>query len=151
MSSSVAVPLEGERARPKWTPHIILLVASIAVVLASFLLSVDGPTNVVIPWLKVPLPPTCALQRVFHLDCPGCGLTRSFITLAHGQLDASLAFNPAGILMYGVVLFQIPYRLAQLWRLKRGLPTWNLNPVSIWIASSILIVLMTQWIVKMST
>ncbi|MEW4563694.1 DUF2752 domain-containing protein [Bremerella sp. JC770] len=151
MSSSVVMPLDGDNAtpRPKWTFHIVMLSVALLVTTLSFLLYTDGPTDVVIPWLNIALPSTCSMQNMAGIDCPGCGLTRSFISLAHGKLDASLAFNPAGILIFGVVLFQIPYRIAQLWRLSRGLPAWNLNMVSLWIWGPIVVVLMVQWIGKL--
>lgn len=148
MSSSVVMPLDQDVPRPKWTFHIIMLSIAVVVTTLSFLLSTNGPTEVVVPWLNVALPSTCSMQNIVGIDCPGCGLTRSFISLAHGRLDASLAFNPAGILIFGVVLFQIPYRTAQLWRLRRGLPAWNLNLPSLWIWGLIGVVLMGQWIVK---
>lgn len=153
MSSSLVVPLDSESdaPRPKWSFHIIMLSIALLVTTLSFVLYTDGPTDVVIPWLNIALPPTCSMQSMAGVDCPGCGLTRSFISLAHGQLDASLAFNPAGILMFGVVLFQIPYRIAQLWRLRRGLPAWNLNRVSLWIWGPIVVVLMVQWIGKLAS
>ncbi len=149
MSSSVVMPLEDDRQRPRWTFHIIMLSVAVLVTILSFVLTTNGPTDVVIPWLNVTLPSTCGMQNMVGVDCPGCGLTRSFITLAHGKLDASLAFNPAGILIFGVVLFQIPYRIAQLWRLRRGLPAWNLNFPSLWVWGLIGVVLMVQWIGKL--
>lgn len=151
MSSSVVMPLDNDNdvPRPKWTFHIIMLSVALLVTTLSFVLNTDGPTDVVIPWLNMALPSTCSMQNMVGIDCPGCGLTRSFISLAHGNLDASLAFNPAGILVFGVVLFQIPYRIAQMWRLHRGLPAWNLNFPSLWVWGVIGIALMTQWIWKL--
>lgn len=149
MSSAVAIPPDSDVPKPKWTFHIIMLSIAALVTVLSFFLYTDGPNDVVVPWLNVALPPTCSMQRMAGIDCPGCGLTRSFISLAHGQLSASLAFNPAGILIFGLVLFQIPYRIAQLWRVRRGLPEWNLNSVSLWIWAPIVVVLMVQWIGKL--
>ncbi|MFN7971584.1 MAG: DUF2752 domain-containing protein [Acidobacteriota bacterium] len=42
----------------------------------------------------------CWFQRSTHLPCPGCGLTRSFASLAHGHLGASLGYHPLGVLLY---------------------------------------------------
>lgn len=41
----------------------------------------------------------CALRSVFGLDCPTCGLTRSFAELAKGRLGAASRLHPlAGLL-----------------------------------------------------
>ncbi|MEW4455024.1 DUF2752 domain-containing protein [Bremerella sp. JC817] len=148
MSSSVAVPLPKANERSNWTFHVMMLAVGLSITTASFLLTIDGPTNVVLPWLNIPLPPTCAMQRTTGIDCPGCGLTRSFISLADGDLSASLAFNPAGILMFAMIAFQIPYRVAQIWRLARGLKPWNLTVVCYWYWGVIAVVVMVQWVAK---
>lgn len=143
------MPVDESGSRSQWIFHTLLLSVSFVVTTLSFVLVTDGPTDVVIPWLNLALPSTCNMQNMLGLDCPGCGLTRSFVSLAHGDISASLAFNPAGILMFGVVLFQIPYRIAQLWRLHRGLPSWNLNMLSLWVWAPIGVVLMVQWLGKL--
>jgi hypothetical protein len=35
----------------------------------------------------------CALATLFHLPCPGCGMTRAIALLATGHLGASLRMN----------------------------------------------------------
>jgi hypothetical protein len=51
-----------------------------------------------IEWLKAHLL-TCPSKRFFHLDCPGCGLQRSFVALLEGDLIQSLQLYPATIPM----------------------------------------------------
>lgn len=41
-------------------------------------------------------PIICPLRRLTGLPCPGCGLTRSWVHLAHGQIGESLAAHPFG-------------------------------------------------------
>ena len=43
-----------------------------------------------------PLSSPCLSRALFHVDCPFCGMTRSFVALAHGRLGAALDFHPAG-------------------------------------------------------
>ena len=46
----------------------------------------------------------CWSREFLGLTCPMCGLTRSVIALAHGELGASLAFHPGGVLVVLVLL-----------------------------------------------
>jgi len=46
----------------------------------------------------------CWFRSVFHIDCPFCGMTRSFVALAHGDLAAALRFHPAGPLLFAAML-----------------------------------------------
>jgi uncharacterized protein DUF2752 len=36
----------------------------------------------------------CLSRRLFHLPCPGCGMTRAFAHLAKGELSAALNLHP---------------------------------------------------------
>jgi len=60
------------------------------------------------------------MRRMTGINCPGCGLTRSFISLAHGDVRSSWLYNPAGVFWFVAVALQIPYRSYQLWRIRRG-------------------------------
>lgn len=42
----------------------------------------------------------CGVHRVTGLPCPGCGLTRAFISLAHGDVRSALGANPFALLLY---------------------------------------------------
>ncbi|HET9626215.1 MAG TPA: DUF2752 domain-containing protein [Kofleriaceae bacterium] len=45
----------------------------------------------------------CPFRRLFDLDCPFCGLTRSFVALAHGDVAAALRFHPAGPALFAAL------------------------------------------------
>lgn len=48
-------------------------------------------------WVTLPQGPggtICLLRRVADLPCPGCGMTRAFVHLAHGEWAAALADHP---------------------------------------------------------
>jgi len=36
----------------------------------------------------------CLFRRLFHLPCPGCGMTRAFTALAKGEWSAAVALHP---------------------------------------------------------
>src|SRR5262249_47049977 len=96
--------------------HIILLALSSGVLLAAAILSIRDRSQVVLPGLQLPIPELCTMRRLVGIDCPGCGLTRCFISLAHGDLAAAWSYNPAGLWLFLIMAFQIPFRSYQLWR-----------------------------------
>lgn len=46
----------------------------------------------------------CWSRILLHRDCPGCGLTRSFVALAGGRLGRAVACNPTGPVLFGTIL-----------------------------------------------
>jgi hypothetical protein len=46
----------------------------------------------------------CWFRAAFHIDCPFCGMTRSFVWLAHGDVVAAWRFHPAGPLLFVAML-----------------------------------------------
>ncbi len=51
-----------------------------------------------------PLRGMCLVHAVLPIECPFCGMTRSFVALAHGDLAAALKFHPAGPLLFAAML-----------------------------------------------
>jgi Protein of unknown function (DUF2752) len=47
-----------------------------------------------------PVPGMCWLHAATGVDCPMCGMTRSFVALAHGDPLQALRFHPAGPLLF---------------------------------------------------
>src|SRR5262245_33807472 len=135
--------------RPDPLYHRTLLLLCLAVVSLSVVLSVRDRRQVLVPVLGSPLPELCMAKRLTGFGCPGCGLTRCFISLGHGDLAAAWSYNPAGLWFFTIVLFQIPYRAVQLWRIRRGLPELRVG----WLAQTALVFLAVamvgQWLLKM--
>ena len=57
---------------------------------------------VVATWALVPLSvfagkQQCTIAATLHRPCPGCGLTRATLLLAHGHLRESLAMHPLAL------------------------------------------------------
>jgi hypothetical protein len=59
----------------------------------------------------------CPSKAWLHMECPGCGLQRSFISLLEGDLAASLQYHPATIPMLGLILFTA---LHLIFRFQKG-------------------------------
>ena len=128
--------------------HQVILGLCLAVLTLSIVMSVRERTQVLVPILGTPLPELCHMRRYTGFDCPGCGLTRSFISIAHGRMLDAWRYNPAGFLLFPIMLFQIPYRSVQVWRLRRGLREIQLGWLSRWPMIVVLVVLVTQWVVR---
>jgi Protein of unknown function (DUF2752) len=64
----------------------------------------------------VKLPDLCPFHQISGLWCPGCGLTRSFISMGHGDFAGALQFNPLGPVLYGILIVQILIGIAHLFR-----------------------------------
>jgi uncharacterized protein DUF2752 len=59
-------------------------------------------------WPVVPHPPlTCPLRALTGIPCPLCGMTRACVAALHGHVAASLAFNPAGLLVVVAALLAL--------------------------------------------
>lgn len=59
----------------------------------------------------------CPLKYFLHIDCPGCGLQRSFIELLRGNFSASFRFHPATV---PLLLFFIFSALHLNYKFKKG-------------------------------
>ena len=149
---SVEADSSGSAAAPRTNNlrryHLWMLLVSAAVLLAAFLLRVRSDQRVELVILpNLPLPELCQSRIVFGVDCPGCGLTRSFVYLAAGEIEASLAVNPVGWLFAAVVMLQIPYRL---WAVctDDGRPLGRRIPwVFIWVPFALLV---ATWLAKLT-
>lgn len=135
-------------APPDPTFHRVLLCVAAVVLVLSCVLRIEDSDTVVMPWINHPLPNTCTYKRWFGVGCPGCGLTRSFISLAHGDLIAAWNYNPAGILLFSVALAQLPFRMIQLWRIRKGLCEMQLGWLSNALFGLCFGALFIQWILR---
>ena len=122
----------------------MVLAAAGLVLLLSFCLEIRGRSDVGFPGTPS-LPEFCTMRRYLGIGCPGCGLTRCFISITQGQFREAWAFNPVGILLYLIIIFQIPYRLFQLGRLGLGYAAWEI-PALYYCLALIAIGLPLQWV-----
>ena len=90
------------------------------------------------------VPPLCLSRSCFGVSCPGCGLTRSFIHLAHADWDASWKCHRLGWLLAAMLVLQVPYRIHGLRHPDNPLLSagWR-----IWITRILIALLIGNWLV----
>lgn len=137
---------DGSAAPSQKSYHRTMLALSLAVIVLAVVLSVRRDQRVEFGWLQGwPIPELCQSKALFGWDCPGCGLTRSFIHLAHGDIRASYEIHRLGWLLALLVVLQVPYRLWAL-RFPGGSPLGARIPwVGTWL---IVLLLMANWIAR---
>ena len=75
--------------------------------------------------------PVCPLFEVTGLACPGCGLTRGFHALFHGDVLTALHFN--ALIPVWAVIFGYVFVSLLLFAVRgKGLPMWPTNPKFLW-------------------
>jgi len=71
--------------------------------------------------------PVCPLLALTGIACPGCGLTRAFHALFHGDIVTALDFNLL-VPVWAVAFAWIFVSLLLVGIRKKGLPMWPTNP-----------------------
>ncbi|HEY1554193.1 MAG TPA: DUF2752 domain-containing protein [Kofleriaceae bacterium] len=70
-----------------------------------------------------PLGGACWFHEVFGVPCPFCGMTRSFVSLAHGRIGDAFRFHAAGPLL-AVAMVVFVAAVAVTWA-KRARPLFG--------------------------
>lgn len=102
--------------------HLGVLLLCVGVVVMSVLLQ---PGNDAVGLLGVPIPELCTFRRWTGMSCPGCGLTRSFVYMGHFAISDAFRMHWLGPVLYGLTLWQLPYRTWRLWKARTGFPMEN--------------------------
>ncbi len=89
-------------------------------------------------------PSMCVFMNATGLPCPGCGMTRSWVHLAHGDVGAAFSFNHFGPLLMLVAVAIVLYVVVAVLRRRppegvfQVLPTQVLAlGVALWIGYSV--------------
>lgn len=147
-SATASSPILQLSARHRLIYHISILLVSWIVIGLSITMSVQGTTEVCLPNMQTPLPELCMTRRLFRVPCPGCGMTRAFISIGHGAWKEAWFYNPVSFLAYFALVAQTPWRLMQLRRLSLGKP--DLEPLLLNTFLVVFVVLLlSQWLFRM--
>jgi Protein of unknown function (DUF2752) len=89
----------------------------------------------------------CPFAVVLGLPCPGCGITRSAIAMAQGDLAGAWHFHPLGPVLSGVALGLATLRLLRCrWRTQITTYQWSSAPAYVW--WGLLAVVMAVWLAR---
>lgn len=122
------------------------------VLLLASIMSTGAERQVSLPGFGV-LPESCTLHTRLGMDCPGCGLTRCFIHLAHGEVSTACQLNPVGLGLFAFVAWQLPLALGMLCSAQlatqhriilRRLVMWNQLALV-----GLMIALIVQWFIRL--
>ena len=139
-------PLVQRSARIRY--HTTVLIAASLIIALSGWLQLKNTEEIEFPFWGT-LPGICAWKNMSGIECPGCGLSRCFVEIGHGHWRSAWHYNPAGFLIFGLVVYQIPFRGLQLKRLwdgnsDRSYQFFYVN-LTVWIIVTALVV---QWIAR---
>jgi hypothetical protein len=81
-------------------------------------------------------PSFCPFKVLTGLPCPGCGLTRSSVTLLHGDLGTSLYFHPLGL---PLVLMLVTLALVDGWAWWRSSRPGQLRLPASWLPERVML------------
>lgn len=113
-----APPAEGPAgARPAWVRHRdAALFAAAVVVVAALLEPSHGAVH--LPLLGWEIPPLCGWRWLTGEACYGCGLTRAFSFMAHGDVASAWALHPLGPPGFVAVALVVPWQAWRAWRAR---------------------------------
>ena len=98
-----------------WRNSVGLFAVLSGVLAASFVLPLPGAKGQI-----AHIPAFCPFYLATGLPCPGCGLTRAFVCISHGQFVQSLHWHPIGWLVYASFVWLWAYY--GIYALKRRRP-----------------------------
>jgi len=122
--------------------HALFLSMAAVILLMSIFMRTDGDKAVFLPGFSSPLPESCSSRRMLGIDCPGCGMTRAFISISHGEFARAWHLNHASFVVYFFVAVQIPWHAIQIWKLRRNQRPMNwrlvyMTPVAVVVVLSV--------------
>jgi hypothetical protein len=114
LTNSASMESHGELSRD--SDHLWIMALAASALVMSFIVQPSGKAGVEIPipllGEALRLPQVCITRTFLGIPCPGCGLIRSFVAVAHGNFPDAFRHNPMGPLLFALCLFYIFYRLA---------------------------------------
>jgi hypothetical protein len=102
-----------------WVGELVLAVVFGTPVLLAALLQ---PSPEVVTLFGWEVPAVCGFRNLTGMECLGCGLTRSFSYMAHGDLRTAFEMHLFGPVLFALFASQPPYRLYNVLRRRAESP-----------------------------
>jgi hypothetical protein len=90
----------------------------------------------------------CVVAVLFHVPCPGCGMTRAALSMLRGDFASAFALHPLSIV---IVPFTGAVVVLHVVRYVRTGSVWSDVPVPRWIevlAASLVLLLIGVWVAR---
>ena len=125
-----------------------LLCASILVLCS--VLSIDrGQVAVGLRSKSVRMPCVCIFKSATGQDCPFCGLTRSLVSIGHGDLRGGWRYHRAGFLIYLLLAVQLIASAALVLKGRRA-GSWPVRrPLTTGASYALSAILLVAWIFRL--
>lgn len=94
-----------------WFGHVLLLGLCGGILLLALVIT---PSTEMLDLFGQEIPVLCGFRKMFGIPCPGCGMTRSFVFLAHGDLVSGFRMNLLGPPLFAFVFAQVPFQVYKL-------------------------------------
>jgi hypothetical protein len=92
----------------------------------------------------------CLFKHITNIPCPSCGSTRALLLLIHGEVWKSLAMNPLGVIIAGMLSVTPLWILFDLAAGKQTLPVFykrmEVFLVKPGIAAPLIVLVLINWI-----
>ena len=103
-------------------------------------------------WSPADLPGVvlCPFRAVTGLPCPGCGMTRAFCSMGHGDLAGAFGYNALAPFVFAAALLVWAHALATLLGLGRVRAALERLKPTPSVAGLMLAVTLAWWVVRLS-
>lgn len=85
------------------------------IILCSFVFNVHNNSSYIPVLGGVQIPGSCFFKFITGHNCPTCGMTRSFISIGHGNFYGAARYNLGGIFAYLLCISFILFLAAKIW------------------------------------
>lgn len=89
----------------------IQFIIAVSIIILSLLLKPGTPQDDRVSIFGFKTPVLCLHRLIHNQPCAGCGLTRSFVYIAHGDFEKAYSYHKLGIPLFILVALQIPIRI----------------------------------------
>lgn len=90
------------------------------------------------------IPHICLFQYFLNIPCPGCGITRSLISLSNLEIIKSIKYNIAGIFVLAAIIIHVFINILYIKKYK-----FNYDYLSKRVDKITISVLLLNWLIKL--